>query len=486
MSGFDDSSPNSGQVAGRTARRAVRALEWLTAVHVATFLVAASWCFGGQAAWVRGPLTAWGLLGLPITLAALLQPRSESRETRFPLTWTLPILLFNAVVLAASANPSFREVQEGGVSYLVNDVGSQHWPSAARPELAREALWRFDAIWLACFNLGFVVQHRRTLRRLLLVAVVNALVLAIFGTAQKLVHSQGLFFGAVHSPQKYFFSTFVYHNHWGAFILLMIAATLALVSRSLRLRGDNRDFFHSPAFTGCIVLLLLVVTVPLSASRSATLLALVLLGVSGLQGLVKVVRRRRQYRESLVLPVTAVVLAVVLGAGAVWYIAGDTIRSRLSLTFNQVQYARTSRSPDARVELYRDTWSMAMDKPWFGWGMASYPHVFTIYNSRVSVDRLPVFYHDAHSDWLQSLAEHGIVGTTLILLAVALPLLGIHRGVRETPVSGYLMLGCGVVVAYAALEFPFGNYAVVLAWWFCFYAAARYAQLTAARETNAR
>ena len=60
--------------------------------------------------------------------------------------------------------------------------------------------------------------------------------------------------------------------------------------------------------------------------------------------------------------------------------------------------------------------------------MGSYPVVFALYNSQESkLDHLPVIYHDAHSDWLQSVAELGLVGTALIGAAAALPALAARR-----------------------------------------------------------
>ena len=50
----------------------------------------------------------------------------------------------------------------------------------------------------------------------------NALILAIVGTLQKLSGSTGIYFGAIAVPQIRFFSTFVYHNHWGAFVVMML------------------------------------------------------------------------------------------------------------------------------------------------------------------------------------------------------------------------------------------------------------------------
>jgi len=121
---------------------------------------------------------------------------------------------------------------------------------------------------------------------------------------------------------------------------------------------------------------------------------------------------------------------------------------------------------------------MARDRPLFGWGMGSYPTVFSLYNSiKPNLDRLPQVYHDAHSDWLQSLAELGLAGTALLGAAVALPSLALRRR-RLSPLPFFLLCGCAIVAAYSLIEFPFGNVAVVLAWWLCFFGAIQYIRLT--------
>jgi O-antigen ligase len=121
---------------------------------------------------------------------------------------------------------------------------------------------------------------------------------------------------------------------------------------------------------------------------------------------------------------------------------------------------------------------MAVAKPWFGWGMASYPFIFTMFNTRVSgSDGLPVFYHDAHSDWLQSFAEHGLIGSALLASSVLVPLIVLRFRPIRSQLAGYLMGGCGLVLVYAFLEFPFGNFAVVLVWWLCFMVSIQYTRL---------
>lgn len=469
---------------GRRRHRPQPILDWLAAIHATVLLVAASWAFGGQADWVRGPLTAWGSAGALITLAAVLKGRSSSDGSRIALWWACPLLAVNAVVLIAARNPSFRPIHFGTETYLANVGGREGWPSSALPSLARRALWELDAIWISAFNLALVVRRRKTLRGVLIVAAVNAAVLAIFGTAQKLVGARGIFFGLYPSPQKYFFASFVYHNHWGAFMLLIIAVAVAL-TRYYAQRSQARDVFHSPAVAGVVAILFLAASIPLSASRSCTILATLFLIGAAIHLSLHVIRRRQYYHESAVLPVAAVIVAVVAAFSAAGYLARDTIRTRVALTYQQIQHARSTSAPDARVELYQDTMHMAEAKRWFGWGMASYPHVFTLYNTRQAPDGFPVFYHDAHSDWLQSLAEHGVIGTLLLAATALVPLAALGRKMWNNGFSAYLVFGCSLIVIYSAVEFPFGNFAIVLTWWICFWIAVQYARLTAEKRAAA-
>jgi O-antigen ligase len=121
---------------------------------------------------------------------------------------------------------------------------------------------------------------------------------------------------------------------------------------------------------------------------------------------------------------------------------------------------------------------MARAKPWFGWGMASYPHAFRLFDTHVSrEDGLPTFYRDAHSDWLQAFAEHGFVGSALLALCAALPLARLRPHHLRSPLTAYLLSGCALLLLYAWVEFPFGNLAVVFVWWLGLFSAAQYARL---------
>ena len=206
---------------GARQSRGPAAAEWAVAGHVAGLLVFTAWDFGGETDLARVVIAWWGVVALLITVATCV--RRISRHDRLPsaLLWLWPLAAFDLLVLAGALNPSFTLASVGGVDARVLGGAKPWWPSSAVPGAALRALWQLNAIYLSCFNLALVIVHRRLLRALLFAMTANALVLAVFGTFQKLAHAPGLYFGSQRSPNPTFFATFIYHNHWGAFLVLV-------------------------------------------------------------------------------------------------------------------------------------------------------------------------------------------------------------------------------------------------------------------------
>jgi O-antigen ligase len=230
---------------------------------------------------------------------------------------------------------------------------------------------------------------------------------------------------------------------------------------------------------GWAAILVMAVTIPLSGSRSCTLLALLLFIIASVHLAWRIVAKRRRAYEPIAPPIVAIVMGWLFVFGGAWFVGRDTILARLETTRDQVAHMREIGGIGDRARLYNDTWRMAQDKIYFGWGMASYPHIFfRFYNTRESrVDRLPVFFNDAHSDWLQSLAEHGLAGSALLALCAVVPLWHVRRRTAFGPLASYVLIGCALVLLYAWIEFPFGNLAVVLVWWVLYFTGIQLARL---------
>ncbi|MDD2762337.1 MAG: O-antigen ligase family protein [Opitutaceae bacterium] len=464
--------PSRQREDGRPSR-----LELCTLIHVAGLIIFTAWDFGGETDLARIVISWWGSLALPIMVYASLRRLDRRDGLPAALYWLWPLVLFDVLILASTLNPSFTHAFVGGANALVHNGAKTDWPSCAQPGVSLYALWLFNAIYLTCFNLALVVVHRRVLRVLLLLLVSNALLLAVMGTFQKLDGASGLFFGLQRSPNEAFFASFIYHNHWGAFILLATAAALGLLFHHAR--REHRDGQrHSPALFGLIATLFLAASVPLSTSRSCTLLLLMLLAGALLHWL-WLLRRRRQADGR---PVTAAgVLAVAVflaGLGGIYLLGRPVITARLDKTREQIGEIRLHGSLGSRAQLYADTWRMAREKIWFGWGLGSYATVFQIFNQQVSVEGWVPFYAQAHSDWLQSLAEVGLVGTVLVALLGLVPLVTLFRSGPPGVVPSYLLAGCGLLALYAWVEFPFANPAVMEVFWLCLFSAVRYHKLT--------
>jgi O-antigen ligase len=353
-------------------------------------------------------------------------------------------------------------------------------PSSASAELSLRSLWLFDGLYFSCLNIALLVTRRSLLRLMMAVLVGNALALSVFGTVQKLAGSSGIYFGSVRSPQDYFFASFVYDNHWASFTLLSLGACAGLMLRQLRTAASG-GLLRGPIPLGAITAVLLAVTIPLSGARLCTLLLGVLTCIAAAKAAPKVRRAMGMANLQKGMPALALAAFVAAAAAGAWFIASPYLGSRASKTREQVTEIWAQRGIGARGVLYRDTWRMATARPLFGWGMGSYPSVFAFYNTQSAKgDHIPVVYHDAHSDWLQCAAELGLAGVLLIGAAVALPALSV-LGRRKGSLPYFLFVGCALVGAYAWIEFPFGNVAVVLTWWFCYFGGVQYCLLSPAR-----
>ena len=446
-------------------------LELATLTQVGVLLLFASWAFGGGTDWARRLLSCWGSLGALITLAAVLHFRRRGDGRLRPLRWLWTLTAFNLLVLLSCLNPSFSERFFAGQSLLAYTGPAHPWlPSTAHPATSREHLWLFDAIYLSCFNLVLVIRRRRALRALLVAGCVNGVVLSIFGTFQNLT-SDGLYFGLVPSPNPRFFSTFVYANHWAAFILLFMAACAGLIFYYSRHQPDNR-LVGSPLAVGIVSLLLMALTPTIGGSRSGTLLVMILLGGSAVHAFIRIRRQRRSAGESAALAVGGLVVCIGLAAGAAAYLGRAALRERWHDTQGQWQAGMTGE----RLKLYADTWHLAAERPFSGWGLGCFDKALRLARPRPLEARRQYehSYVDAHSDWLQSLAEVGFVGTILVALCGLLPLQDLWRAHHLGPLSAYLLAGCGLILLYAGVEFPFGNPAVMIAFWTCFFCAVRH------------
>jgi O-antigen ligase len=464
-------------------RHATELGDWIVFGHVGGMIVITSWSFGGQTLWMRELATFWSLAGgIGIAVRAMTsRPRDPGRTARRYLEVLWPLLAFAALAIVSVLNPLYAPMQIGGQEVLVQQKPIAWLPASAAPGDTLRDLALFTGIVLSCFNLYWSVNDRRTLRRLCLLIAVNTVALAVLGTVQKLLGAT-LMIGGVLPPNLKFFSTFIYHNHWGAFTLVTLCMCLALLFHQARHRHGS--FWRSAGASGLVATLFLATSLPISQSRSSTALAVLVAGAA-FTHVVWLAIKRRTALKSLAIPAAISLTLLGIALAAITVLARPMFEERIAQTRQQMADMREGNwvAVDDRPAVYRDTLRMIADRPLTGWGLESYGHVFPLYKGNDVVG--PRYVH-AHSDWLQTVAECGALGT-LLLLILALRFLR-RLPLRESgPFPGWLLAGCATVLVYAALEFPFANPAVQMVFWTAFFAAVRYVRLVerqASREKS--
>jgi O-antigen ligase len=114
-----------------------------------------------------------------------------------------------------------------------------------------------------------------------------------------------------------------------------------------------------------------------------------------------------------------------------------------------VANARTDSSGSFRLDTWRQTLAMAGESPWLGQGMGSFHDAFPRYKQGYGFERV----EHAENEYLEMLAEGGLVGLGLSLLGVLLLVGAAWRGLRAAEADPVLRgLGVGALAGLAALS----------------------------------
>lgn len=393
--------------------------------------------------------------------------------------WSAPLAALALFAIISALNPSHAVALLGGVEVL-RPIPHVEWlPASATPVGSLRVFACLGGLACVGLNLAFCVQSRRGLRLLAQCLSLHALGLAVVGTLQRQLGSAGPWFGKTTAVNEAWFSTFLYHNHWGAFAVLHVAATFAGVFHALR-RPEIRGWHHTPGPLLALTALLIAATAPLSTSRSATALVALLCAAAAIGAVVHARRKTQNAGHAPSRWVLGLTILCVVGGGLlVFQQSGDILSARMAKTIDQVSAIKSGQVRYGRPELYTDTWRMAAEKPAYGWGLESYGPVFLRFSTfKPGSDGLMNTFEDAHSDWLQSLAEIGWVGTLLLVSIGLVPLVETWRQGGPPVFTGWLLAGCALIALFAWIEFPLACPAVVAAWWVFFFSGLRNWQLT--------
>lgn len=236
---------------------------------------------------------------------------------------------------------------------------------------------------------------------------------------------------------------FVNRNTFATFLASGAVLGAGLIMRDLRSAGGSLfagSTIMKLAFRGLGLLLILAVLVG-TGSRMG-----LFVGMFGLLLLILLVMPKQIVAGSVALKFLSVVLPMIaLFLVALWGYGGLTVE----------RLGSVDRDADVRLELYRQTWTMIMNRPWAGFGGGSYELAFHLFHQPgVSVDLL---WQKAHNSYLGLWADYGLVVGTLpwlVLLLITGRLLRVFRS-RSSPdfVASSAIVVAVIAVVHAFVDF---------------------------------
>lgn len=446
----------------------------------------ATWSLGGRADgaiyWIAA--LCWSSL-----FVLVLDPRRFKRggagdRNEVPLLayWALLFL-----ILAIGAfNPQMEVVERADGSWGLEALKPIPFlPAALVGERAREYSFLLTGVMVQAVMIWQYLRRRSHVRLLVTCLAINALGLAIIGAVLNLMSTEKIL-GLFEPVNQSFFSSFRYHNHWTAFALLSLGQCSAL---AVYWFGWSRRYHQAtrrrPEFLWLCAGGLISITLLINGARAGILFFAAFLAVVLWRGAWRILGEnslRESGRKRWWMSKTARLAGlgfIILGlAGYGFILTGDLIENKIVATQQQLEQIGEGGGLNDRL-IYgpQDTGRMIQARPLFGWGFGNHKYAFYIFTGDHyrTAEGIPRVHKEfAHNDWLQFIAELGIIGFVCL---IAPPLLIYFRLRKRGPppaFTSWLLIGAGLILLLATFEFPLSNPAVLLIFFVQCTAALRY------------
>ncbi len=441
---------------------------------VGLHLVFLSWALGGMPPW-----TQWISLGLSaIGFILALLPRNytedqtsgnEFRLIMWPKLFKFPIFWLGAALLGLVAtqalNPAWQ-YQTDGKGWWMTAIPHVGWlPTGVEAPFLKWNQWRmlvfYSAAWLTVCTIWIGLTRRRSVQALLFILAGNGLLIGVFGLAQRLL-GNGKIFWFYESPNPSFFSSFIYKNHGGAYLLLGLAVSSGLAGWYY-LRGLRRLEKSNPSGVLAFFATCIAVSILTSYARGATITMFAFLLVSVAAFVWHQFHAPSESRK----PIVAIALILIFG----YFLKNgfEALRSKEAWSRLRQGITRQDGSLDARERATVAAQEMLHDHFLRGTGAGSFRYLFPIYQHRhpelVAQNGRPMFWEHAHNDVLQMPIELGLAGSLLLLTSALYWLVRLGKNFFwENPLSASVVLGAVLVVVYSWWDFPFQNPAILVTW----------------------
>jgi O-antigen ligase len=447
----------------------------LTLVCIASLhLCFLPWALGGRDSWAQ--ITSL-ILGVAALVVALLPRRYAGefapqgafilhpwpRLLRFPIFWLGGLLL--AYVACQALNSAYLRASAGPYWWLVPVEHITWLPSGISAPFELMNAWRMLVLWGAVWALGCALwiglTRRAAVQYILTAIVANGALLALIGILQKVTNAKEVLW-FIKPVATYFVSTFFYKNHAGAYFNFVIVVAISLMAWHY-VRALRRLERSSPAPVYAFGAIVLASVVFMSGSRTAMiLLSGYLVAAAG----IFLVWRLRQRGGTSHPAVTGLVAtsAVALVGTAFWFLNLDKGIEQLKILTTE---AGQRMHVEPRVLARQATLDLFHASPATGWGAGSFSHSFPMAQKNYpeiyqAHGKMTFSWSHAHNDYVEALAEVGVIGfTLLVLMPLWLLVHALRNGALGQPAYLLFLLGLALPLAHAWVDFPLYNPAIL-------------------------
>lgn len=394
----------------------------IVSVIVVTIIALGTLAFGAVYPWGYLPLfSAAALIGI----AGLV--RGGLRRDLRPLAGAIVLLCAAGLVQLLPVLRATLDVLSPHASavlsrYSLTFGASTGHPLSINPAATRIAVFAVIALGLYLLGLPALLGGRGA-RMVPGHLAILAMPLALYGIYTREHHSHLIygFWKTLEGGGTDQFGPFVNRNHFGGWILmvvcLLIGRLFGQVERALPQKdmttSRRLEWLSSAEANGILVsgavVLVAVTSLVWTMSRSA----MVGFGISAAVFVGLLLRRRR---------LSGMRRGVVLAALGVILLVGVARRGPLRL----VEWFQDDRSLLGRLDAWRDGWSVVRDFPVFGTGLNTYPTAMLFYQTPKGTE----FVAQAHNDYLQLLAEGGLLVAIPAAIVIFLLARAIYRNMR--------------------------------------------------------
>jgi O-antigen ligase len=455
----------------------VHPLERALLVVVALHLVFLPWALGTMHVWSQ--CVSFGLSIVSFGLAV--RPRNYTGEyteeapfrlhplrklMHFPIFWLGLLLLL--YILIQALNPAWEYVTNGSFWWMQGIPCIEWLPTGMRTPFAQASPWHslmiYSSAWMTVCAIWIGFTRRRCLHGLLVVLVINGTLFALVGVAQKLTGAREILWFLPESVD-FFFATIIYKNHAAAFLNLILMAALGLALWHHE-RASQQLARSDPSFTVLIGALLLFTADLFTNSRMGMILGAtgILLGLAAFG--ISVLQERKLVGGPLPLLLMAMFLAGFLGFGL-----SRVDWSQISKRFAALWSDDNGTAVESRNLAREATWEMFQDNPVTGWGAGSFRFYFPVYQQRYpeifnqsymrngkKVIGRRLYWEYAHNDYVQCLAEFGLIGSALVAAICGYWLVAFGRQRRWThPVALGAVGALGLTATHCWVDFQLHN-----------------------------